>query len=86
MAAQYSYSYRPFLVFFLSARLGEIKTMSEKIPKLRQEVTRLEAKSMQIPQLEEELNIMGGDPAKGLKAPAGKRRHTDFFARDFFTW
>ncbi|MBW1926832.1 MAG: type 4a pilus biogenesis protein PilO [Deltaproteobacteria bacterium] len=56
-----------FWFFFLSARLGEIKTMSEKIPKLRQEVTRLEAKSMQIPQLEEELNIMGGILQKALR-------------------
>jgi type IV pilus assembly protein PilO len=56
-----------FWFFFLSIRLGEMKTMSEKIPKLRQEVIKLEAKSKQIPQLEEELNIMKGILQKALK-------------------
>jgi len=41
--------------------------MSEKIPKLRQELVKLEAKSKQIPQIEEELNIMEGVLQKALK-------------------
>ena len=56
-----------FWFFFLSVRLEEIKTMSGKIPKLRQELVKLEAKSKQIPQLEEELNIMKGILQKALK-------------------
>jgi type IV pilus assembly protein PilO len=56
-----------FWFFFLSVRLGELKTMSEKIPKLRQELVKLEAKSKQLPQLEEELNIMEGILLKALK-------------------
>jgi type IV pilus assembly protein PilO len=56
-----------FWFFFLSIRLGEMKTMSEKIPKLRQEVVELEAKSKHITQLEEELNIMKGILQKALK-------------------
>ncbi|PXF57049.1 MAG: hypothetical protein C4B58_11280 [Deltaproteobacteria bacterium] len=56
-----------FWFFFLSVRLEEIKTMSEKIPKLKQELVKLEAKSKQIPQLEEELNIMKGILQKALK-------------------
>jgi type IV pilus assembly protein PilO len=56
-----------FWFFFLSVRSGEMKTMSEKIPKLRQEVIKLEAKSKQITQLEEELNIMKEILQKALK-------------------
>ncbi|MCD4677963.1 MAG: type 4a pilus biogenesis protein PilO [Desulfobacula sp.] len=56
-----------FWFFFLSARLEEIKTISEKIPRLRQELVKLEAKSKQIPQLEEELNIMKGILQKAVK-------------------
>jgi type IV pilus assembly protein PilO len=56
-----------FWFFFLSVRLGEIKTISEKIPKLRQELVELEAKSRQLPQFEEELNIMEGILQKALK-------------------
>jgi len=56
-----------FWFFFLSVRLEEMKTMSEKIPNLRQELVKLEAKSKQIPQLEEELNIMKGILQKALK-------------------
>jgi type IV pilus assembly protein PilO len=56
-----------FWFFFLSIRLGEMKTMSEKIPKLRQELVKLEAKSKHITQLEEELNIMKGILQKALK-------------------
>ncbi len=56
-----------FWFFFLSVRLGELKTMSEKIPKLRQELVKLEAKSKQIPQIEEELNIVEGVLQKALK-------------------
>ena len=56
-----------FWFFFLSVRLDDIKTISEKIPKLRQELVKLEAKSKQIPQLEEELNIMMEILQKALK-------------------
>lgn len=56
-----------FWFFFLSVRLGEMKTMSERIPKLRQEVVELEAKSKQITQLEDELNIMKEILQKALK-------------------
>jgi len=56
-----------FWFFFLSVRLEEIKTMSEKIPKQRQELVKLEARSKQIPQLEKELNTMKGILQKALK-------------------
>ncbi len=56
-----------FWFFFLSVRLEEMKTMSEKTPNLRQELVKLEAKSKQIPQLEEELNIMKEILQKALK-------------------
>jgi len=56
-----------FWFFFLSVRLEEMKTMSEKIPNLKQELVKLEAKSKQIPQLEEELNIMKGILQNALK-------------------
>jgi type IV pilus assembly protein PilO len=56
-----------FWFFPLSVRLAEIKTMSEKIPKLSQELVKLEAKSKQFPQFEEELNIMDGVLQKALK-------------------
>ncbi|MEA1868170.1 MAG: type 4a pilus biogenesis protein PilO [Thermodesulfobacteriota bacterium] len=56
-----------FWFFFLSVCLEEMKTMSEKIPNLKQELVKLEAKSKQIPQLEEELHIMEGILQKALK-------------------
>jgi type IV pilus assembly protein PilO len=56
-----------FWFFFLSVRLEEMKTMSEKIPKLRQELVRLEEKSKHIAQLEEESNIMEEILRKALK-------------------
>jgi len=56
-----------FWFFFLSVRLEEIKTMSEKIPKQRRELVKLEAKSKQIPQLEKELNTMEEILQKALK-------------------
>jgi type IV pilus assembly protein PilO len=56
-----------FWFFFLSGRLVEIKTMSDKITNLRQELVDLEATSMQLPQLEEELNIMEGCLQKAIK-------------------
>lgn len=56
-----------FWFFFLSIRLEEIKTMSEKIPKQRQELVKLEAKSKQIPQLEKELKTMEEILQKALK-------------------
>ena len=56
-----------FWFFFLSVRLTEMETISEKIPKLRQELIKLEAKSRQLPQLEKELNIIEGILQKALK-------------------
>lgn len=56
-----------FWFFFLSGRLEEIKNTSDKISKLRQELVDLEAMSMQLPKLEEELNIMEGCLQKALK-------------------
>lgn len=56
-----------FWFFFLSDRLGEKKTMSDKITKLEQEMDYLETKSMQLPQLEEELNIMDECLQKAVK-------------------
>ena len=56
-----------FWYFFLSVRLEEIETMSEKIPKVRQELVNLEAKSRQLPQLEKELKIMEKILQKALK-------------------
>ncbi|OPL10908.1 MAG: hypothetical protein AVO38_04830 [delta proteobacterium ML8_D] len=56
-----------FWFFFLSVRLEEIKTLSEKIPKQRQELVKLEAKSKQIPQLEKELKTMEEILQKALK-------------------
>ena len=56
-----------FWFFFLSVRLDDIKTISEKFPNLRLELVKLEAKSKQIPQLEEELNSMMEILQKALK-------------------
>lgn len=56
-----------FWFFFLSVRLEEIKTMSEKIPKLRQELVKLETKSKQISQMEGESDIMEEILQKALK-------------------
>lgn len=56
-----------FWFFFLSGRLAEIKTMSDKITKLKQELVDLEAMSLQLPQLEEELNIMEECLQKAVK-------------------
>jgi len=56
-----------FWFFFLSVRLEEIKTTSEKIPNLRQELVKLEAKSKQIPQLEKELDTIKEILQKALK-------------------
>ena len=56
-----------FWFFFLSACLEEMKTMSEKIPNLRQELVKLEAKSKQIPQLEKELDTIKEILQKALK-------------------
>jgi len=47
-----------FWFLFLSARMGEIDSISTKIPKLKQEIAILEAKSKQLPRLEKELKAM----------------------------
>ena len=56
-----------FWHFFLSVRLEEMETISEKIPKLRQELVNLEAKSKQLPQLEKELKSMEKILQRALK-------------------
>jgi len=43
---------------FLSAKIGEIDSISSKIPKLKQEIAALEAKSKQLPKLEKDLKAM----------------------------
>lgn len=47
-----------FWYLFLSARIGEMDSISTKIPKLKQEIAILEQKSKQIPKLEKELQEM----------------------------
>ena len=47
-----------FWYLFLSVRLGELNTISNKIPKLKQEIAILELKSQQLPKLEKELKEM----------------------------
>ncbi len=47
-----------FWFLFLSARIGEIDSISTKIPKLKQEIALLEIKSRQLPKLEKELKAM----------------------------
>jgi len=47
-----------FWFLFLSARMGEIDSISNKIPKLKQEIALLEIKSQQLPKLEKELKAM----------------------------
>ena len=49
-----------FWYLFLSARIGEMDSISTKIPRLRQEIAVLEQKSKQIPKLEKELKEMEG--------------------------
>ena len=47
-----------FWYLFLSARMGEIDSISSKIPQLRHEISVLEAKKRQLPQMEKELKEM----------------------------
>ena len=56
-----------FWYLFLSARIGEIDSISNKIPKLRQEIAILEQKSKQIPKLEKELKEMEGILKQAMK-------------------
>ncbi len=56
-----------FWYLFLSARIGEIDSISNKIPKLRQEIAILEQKSKQIPKLEKELKEMEGLLKQAMK-------------------
>ncbi len=56
-----------FWYLFLSARIGEIDSISNKIPRLRQEIAILELKSRQIPKLEKELKEMGGILKQAMK-------------------
>jgi len=54
-AASWTIPLALFWFLFLSAKLGELDTISDRIPKLRQEVRQLEAKKSQLPKLEKEL-------------------------------
>ncbi len=56
-----------FWYLFLSVRIGEIDSTSQKIPKLRKEIAVLEQKSKQIPKLEKELKEMGGILKEAMK-------------------
>ncbi len=56
-----------FWYLFLSARIGELDTISTKIPKLKKEIATLEQKSKQIPKLEKELKEMQGILAQAMK-------------------
>ena len=47
-----------FWFLFLSARIGEIENINTTIPKLKQEIAQLQAKSRQLPKLEKELQAM----------------------------
>jgi len=47
-----------FWFLFLSTRIGEIDTISTKIPNLKREIALLETKSRQLPRLEKELKAM----------------------------
>ncbi len=56
-----------FWLLFLSPRLGEMDTMSSRLPKLRAEIITLEAKAKQIPKLNQELEIMQAILQKAMK-------------------
>ncbi len=56
-----------FWFLFLSARLGEIDSISSKLPRLKQEIAVLEAKSKKLPELEQELTIMKGILKKAVR-------------------
>ncbi len=47
-----------FWFLFLAGSLGEIDTISDKIPKLKQEIRILEAKKKRLPQMENDLRAM----------------------------
>ena len=56
-----------FWYLFLSARIGEMDSISTKIPRLKQEIAILEQKSKQIPKLEKELKAMKGILKQAMK-------------------
>ncbi len=56
-----------FWYLFLSARIGEMDSISTKIPRLKQEIAILEQKSKQIPKLEKELKEMEGILKQAMK-------------------
>ncbi len=56
-----------FWFLFLSARLGEIDSISSKLPRLKQEIAVLEAKSKRLPELEQELTVMEGILKKAVR-------------------
>ncbi len=56
-----------FWFFFLSSSLGEMSTISEKIPKLKNEIRQLEAKKRRLPQMENDLKQLEAILQKALK-------------------
>ncbi len=56
-----------FWFLFFSPRLGELGTLSNQIPQLKQEIARLEAKERQLPQMESELKVMGEILGKAVR-------------------
>lgn len=56
-----------FWYFFLAGRLEEMHKISEKIPRLKQEIIILEARSRDLPQLKKELQTMNGILETALK-------------------
>ncbi len=56
-----------FWFLFLSVRMGEIDSISTKIPTLKQEIAVLELKSRQLPKLEKELKAMQGILKQAMK-------------------
>ncbi|NPA94101.1 MAG: type 4a pilus biogenesis protein PilO [Thermodesulfobacteria bacterium] len=56
-----------FWYLFLAARIGEIDSISSRIPKLKQEIAALEQKSKQLPKIEKELKEMEGLLKQAMK-------------------
>ncbi len=56
-----------FWYLFLSARIGEMDSISNRIPKLKQEIAILEQKSRQLPKIEKELKEMEGILKQAMK-------------------
>lgn len=64
-------------MFFFSPRIGELKTITTNIPKLRQEVQQLEVKAQKIPQIRAEIEEMGHILTSAMKLlPDSKDIHS----------